>query len=359
MLRSRSITNWPTANAAEAAARAWHKSLDHSKQVGARHHIVPRFYLNRFSRAGTLLVRDRADGSSSLRNVRDLGMKDFYTFINTDDELDGSMEQLLAELEAEASVLFRQLFNPFTRPRPLSPDERTALDTFVAFQMVRGMRNRREIELIADYYAKLQTGHLLSQDDLTKIEIFPDQNEHIGMMGPMSKQVMEVLGDRPTMILTLDKPLLITCDEPVLVIKDDLPSSHHVPTCVDETDQPFPRDRQIVHVSTTRTRGLATAEEIVFPVDPKTAIVYGPRMAAEGTPLRHLTGQDAVDAAEDILASCLLNSLDWVAAHPDHPTFASVVFPPAEPLLEVCDGGSVMSREMRVAPSRRRPRRRR
>lgn len=359
MLRSRLITNWPAANAAEAAARAWQKSVDHSKQVGARHHIVPRFYLDRFSRDGSVLVRNRADGSPSVRNVRDLGMKDFYTFINTNNELDGSMEQLLAELEADTSVLFRRLFNPFTRPRLLSSDERMALDTFVAFQVVRGMRSRREIELMADYYAKLHAGHLLSHDDLTAIEIFPDQNEHIGLIGPMSKQIMEVLGDRPTMILTLDQPLLVTCDEPVLAMKEDLPSSHHLSTCEGDSGHAFPIDSQIIHVSTTGARGLATAEEIVLPVDPKTAIVYGPRMAPDGVQQRYLTGQDAVDAADDILASCLLNSLDWVAAHPDHPTFANAVFPPAEPLLAVCDGGSVMSREMRVAPSRRRPRRRR
>lgn len=325
--------------------------------MGARHHIVPRFYLKRFAQGDSLLVRRRADGRSSTRNVRDLAVKDFYTFINTDNELDGSMEQLLGELEADTAALFRCLFNPFARPRLLTRDERQTLDTFVAFQHVRGARLRRETELLANYYVKVEASHLATDDDLLRLEVIPDPNEHIGNIGLLAAKVLEVISDRPTTIVTLDRPLFVTCDEPVLVMGDD--DQHHLPSCTnDVADAPTePRAGQVVHLRRTRQSSFATADAIVLPVDPRTAVMYGPPIA-QTDPHVHLTSNEATEAAAEVLTYCLHNALDWLAANPSHPSFASAAFPPPQPLISVCDGGTVMGRELGDPMSRRLPRRR-
>jgi hypothetical protein len=51
----------------------------------------------------------------------------------------------------------------------------------------------------------------------------------------------------------------------------------------------------------------------------------------------------------------LLYAYQWVAAHPEHPTFAGMVFPDLEPVIRVCDGGSQFAHDLDRPPDPRQP----
>ena len=101
----------------------WWATTPPEPMVGSRHHTVPRSYLERFAAAGQIYVRDRVTGIGALRNVKDTGaIKDFYTSINLDGQLDGRLERILSDIEGGAETVFRRLLNPFRKPRSLDPD---------------------------------------------------------------------------------------------------------------------------------------------------------------------------------------------------------------------------------------------
>lgn len=120
---------------------------------------MPAFYLRRFADSDErLLVRDRPTGRQSSRTVSKLAITDFYTVVSNDGTFDGRMEQLLCTVEGEAAELLKLLLSPYRRPGPLTEAQQATLCQFLAFQMVRGPRKRREMELHADYAVKLQAG---------------------------------------------------------------------------------------------------------------------------------------------------------------------------------------------------------
>lgn len=67
----------------DAAAVEMIATLDPKRYVGHKHHVVPRFILQRFANGrDQVLVRDRASGGRRVCNIKDLAVKDFYTMIN-------------------------------------------------------------------------------------------------------------------------------------------------------------------------------------------------------------------------------------------------------------------------------------
>ena len=306
--------------AVERDALEWIDSIDRDEKVGTRHHSVPRFYLARFAdERGQLRVRDRTSGAESKRNIKDLAIKDFYTFINGDGNLDSSIEQLLSVVEDRAAAILVTHLDGDDNARAFTVQEREWIDAFVAFQSFRGQRQRRVIELITDYSEKLFKQHVLTDEDLRSIEFVPHQNDHMAMMPAIVSKIEGNLNERPVAIIELEHSGLVTCDEPVLL-----------------------------------EGGFARAEAIFVPLSPRQSLVYGTRGGSWAAHHFPLTGGEAQDFAGDILALSLRNSLDWIAAHPDHVAFASMTMPPAEPLLRITDGESVMSQQLRE-PGRRRP----
>jgi hypothetical protein len=67
------------------------------------------------------------------------------------------------------------------------------------------------------------------------------------------------------------------------------------------------------------------------------------------------TGAEAVAYAENVNTRLIEQAYEWVAAHPDHPTFRSLLFPPPGPIVPACDGGTKFSRDLDSAPNPRRP----
>ncbi|WP_328751476.1 DUF4238 domain-containing protein [Streptomyces sp. NBC_00285] len=108
---------------------------------------MPAFYLRRFANSqNQLWVRDRRSPMPGLRKESDLAIRDFYTFQNIHGEPDGRMEQVLQKIEGNAASALRRVTSSVTWGRPITPEDKTDLCVFTAFQYVRGLRKRREID---------------------------------------------------------------------------------------------------------------------------------------------------------------------------------------------------------------------
>lgn len=343
----------------ERLAQRWYASSDPAVGVGAKHHTVPAFYLRRFASGdGQLLVRDRPTGR--LRPpiaVSDLAITNFYTVVSKDGSFDGRMEQLLSRVETGAAEILKMLISPYRHPGSLTPVEKVVLCQFVAFQLVRGPRKRREIELQADYAFKLEAGHTMTDKDLREITAVPHPNDHIRMMGPTSYAIFRCLLPRPVMVARIDAPMFVTCDEPVLVDVEN--HVRHGPDCnITQAELRRRRKRaaaagstyqRIVHVWDTRPTGVQIADAMIMPLAPSVLLVLGRPGQPSGQ--ANFTGEEARQVADEVNKGLLNQAYEWVAARPDHPSFRGWEFPPPGPLIGVCDGGSVMSQQLQSAPS--------
>lgn len=110
--------------------------------------------------------------------------------------------------------------------------------------------------------------------------------------------------------------------------------------------------RQIIHVWPTRPAGVEVAEAVGMPLSPKALLVLG-KKGERLQPEVAVTGDQARRLAESVNDALVGQAYDWIAACPDHPTFTSWKFPQPGPLIGVCDGGSVMSQQLRSAPTHR------
>lgn len=104
-------------------AEQFMQSLDPRMYVGARHHTVPRFLLGEWSSNDQVQVYSRVDGAYSVRNIKDLEVKDFHTFVDLNGELDSSFESVLGTVEEPAAAALKKLMSPFTGRAGLSTDE--------------------------------------------------------------------------------------------------------------------------------------------------------------------------------------------------------------------------------------------
>ena len=314
---------------------------------------MPRLILRRFATDEKRLsiwrwaTREIRPGS-----VDDLAIRNFYTILNTDGQLDGRMEELLGMVERDATPVIDWLLSPF-RGKQLSQSQQVSPCNFIAFQLLRGPRKRKEIELLADYHWKLMNDGSLSPADLEELTIVPHPNEHVRMLMTGAYEVARSFLRRPVQVILLDAPLLVICDEPLLI--DTNAGVQHVPDCfVDARDSRRRRrigDRteELLHVWTTRPAGVQTADAVALPVAPDALVVLGPEGHAIPAWQRY-RGTEAAELAGEVNSALIGQATEWVAANPDHPDFASRTFPEPGPLIGVCDGGSVMSQQLQTAP---------
>jgi hypothetical protein len=340
---------------------AWWAATSPRRKVGSRHHTVPRSYLERFATKGKIMVRDRAAGQGGPRNISDLAIRDFYTFINLDGQRDGRLEEILAVVEGGAKEIFDRILSPFHRPGPLPANESMRLALYLAFQFLRTPKRRREIELIGDYIIRTEHQHVRG---INQVRVVPEPNEHLNHMTKSVFKLSEVFFGRPTMLITIDQPLFITADEPVIyVTAGDQSHVRHRPNCFKnetrrqkESRKPSRnrrRNMDLLHVYPTRP-GALQAIEVGLPLTPRSLLVLGPP-GANGPAQRTVTGAEAEMLAADVNRRLIEQAFQWVAAQPTHPTFQAMDFPAPGPLVLACDGGSPRSRELDQAPSPRRP----
>jgi hypothetical protein len=255
-------------------ADEWPFPGDPNHFVGARHHTVPRFYLEYWTNHGGYIDVVEKPGGRRYRTVPKTASAetDFYTYIDLDGNLSGHMEQVLGVIEAGASAAIGRITHPLFGRFPPPPDDKQEIATLIAFQKVRGKRRRREIETQADFYMKLQysgldsdaikrllenqLGHA-SPEHVTEMEGFvanldeyefvPDPNDHVRMMGKLAEQIFRRLMRRHWYLGVFEEPVLITSDEPVMLHK--------------------------TNPSPIRGHGLLDADEVWFPLNPSTLLI--------------------------------------------------------------------------------------
>jgi len=252
---------------------------DPDVSVGARHHRVPRFYLERFAnermQITTVDRRTRARRTAAIRETA--AEKDFYTAINIEGEKDGKSEHLLSHIEGNAARAIKNILNPVFPLFPPLPQDRADLCLFLAFQKVRGKLTRKRIEMLGDLWAHLHIPAGMSAEQarawlqanqqeatpesvqeltglsasMENLKFIPDPNAHLSVMGGLALRISELLLPRPWWIAVYDSPSLLTSDEPVALHFRD----HSRPPGHD--------------------RGIAHADEIWFPLDPRRLLILG------------------------------------------------------------------------------------
>ncbi|WP_032367211.1 DUF4238 domain-containing protein [Rhodococcoides fascians] len=353
----------------------WWATVDRRGKVGSRHHVVPRFVLDRWADSGgQVWAKSKQDRKEGLRNVKDLGIKDFYTFVATDGQLDSSVEEVLSLVEKRGSVVLSRLVSPWTTDVVLTPEEVLHLAEFVAIQIARSPRRRREHELLADFYAKTEvSGNMpseMTEDDLRSFEFVPHQNDNIEVMIPVAHEITGMLMERPVSVITLDRPLLFAGDEMVVLNTAGDPA-RHLPECA-MTEVEFKRKlrlasrrssrtrevRRIIHVYTTQSKDVSEALEVAMPISPRAVLLFESPAEWQGTVVREtVSGSEADELAGVINDGILRYSLDMLVGRVDDQHFRDLEIPERTALMAVCGSTGAAKDALLSVPKRLRPRR--
>ncbi|MEV6526001.1 DUF4238 domain-containing protein [Longispora sp. NPDC051575] len=310
----------------------WPLAGDPDDKVGSRHHIVPKFYLERWADARhKIVVVQKSSGKRHQTAAKDAGAeRDFYTHVAHDGEFHAHTEQLLGKIEDGAAPVIGNILSAFQVFPPLGGD-REQLAMLIAFQMTRGKRVRRSMELQADLITRLQLSMLRPEhheayvadkegvgrpedvealrgliDDLDNYEFGTDPNEHIVLLSKHAVTIFPYLMGLSWYLVDYGGPVLLTCDEPVVLYQHN-PSPHG-------------------------GVGLMTADEIWFPLSPRYLLVLTP--IAVG-PERVLS--DSPENAAMVNNRLVHNAYELVYLHPDHDMLPAQM-PPASPLFLVSGG---------------------
>lgn len=361
----------------EAQAQTWLASVNATAYVGARHHTVPRFLLWMWGdSSGQVQVYHRVEDRRGLENVRDLAIRDFYTIIDVDGHKNSTFESLLGQVEVAAKPFVEAIISPFGLRMPLGVDAILSLGQLAAFQSIRTARHRRELELQAEWYAKTMVAGRVEDDELQQIVVVPHQNETIELSMKAAEKLMPFFICRPLAVIHLDAPMLYMCDEPIVLNAPD--GDFHAEDCLLTDEEiaarnqrrmrktrkrrrrPPERPGRIVHFSSTRPSGHGTAEEVLLPISPRTALLWGPLgPAPPNGPIERvrLAAGEAVRFASMANEAMCAQALDWVISRAADVDFASRDFPPVGPLMRVCDGTNAASLAVNQTPVRFRPHR--
>ena len=204
-----------------------------------------------------------------------------------------------------------------------------------------------------------------STPGITELRAVPDPNLHLEYFTKTAPKLAEALFDRPTTVLTIDRPLFITADEPVILeMAGDVSHVQHLPTCfqtpsADPQVIRMPDGTQLEHGHTIHAYpsrpGVEQAAAVAIPLNPQTLLMFGRKGEPQGQPNHHFYGEEAAGLAEDVNSLLLTYAYQWVAAHPEHPTLADMVFPEPGPIIQICDGGTQFARDLDKPPEPRQP----
>jgi hypothetical protein len=368
---------FPESDEDQETAQRWLDSVDQSAYVGSRHHTVPRFLLKRWAdKSDQVRAYHRIESRHGIENIADLATTDFYTVINEDGSKSSAIESIMGRVDNDAKPHIDAILNRFARPAPLGVGARLDLAQFAAFQSIRTARQRRELELHAEWYAKTMAADRLPQEELARITVVPHQNETIFLAAKSAEDLLPFFVCRPLAIVDLGLPLLYMCDEPVVL---NVPGGElHTPDCFltdAEIEQRLARqmrkvkkrrrDRaklrgRTVHFSSTRPTGHGVADEILLAISPGTALLWGPLAdVPQAGPVERirLSQGEAMRFATMANEAMCAQALDWIITRPADEAFLARVFPPTGPLMRVCDGTNAASLALNTAPARFRPHR--
>jgi hypothetical protein len=358
----------------DAQARAWFDSTNPTAFVGSRHHVVPRFVLERWANdRDQVRVFRRIEGRFDTCNIRDLAIKDFYTVVDKEGRRDSRMESLLGVVEGATKPIIDELLSAWTSS-PITGEDVARLAQFASFQATRTPRRRREIELHVEWYCKTMARGRVPEEELRDITIAPHQNELIELTSKSAEKLLPFFACRPLALMRLDVPRLYICDEPVVL--NSPAGAFHIDDCYltdEDVDRRMTKWRRktkkgkrgrhpppgrIVHFSSTAPSGFGVADEILLPISPSAALLWGP--LEDRPPVRpiervKLTGAETDRFAQMANEAMSAQALDWVVGRAADTTFDDYAFPPAGPLMRVCDSANAASLAVNEPPSRFRP----
>jgi hypothetical protein len=339
--------------------RKWPFPGDPDASVGARHHRLPRFYQERFANKRLQITTvDRRTGERRTTQITDTAAeRDFYTAINSEGKKDGKSEHLLTHVEGNAARAIRNITLPAFGLFPPQPQDRADLCLFLGFQKVRGKQTRKRIELLGDLWARAQFPADMSNGQaadllqargldptpeaveelvdfsrhMNDFEFVPDPNEHLRFMGDAAIRIADLLSRRPWYVADYGTPALLTSDEPVaLHFKNGRRPPGH-------------------------DRGIAYADEIWFPLDPRRLLILG--RPGDPTPEQYL--RPPPWPAAKVNRTIAAGAYEHIFMHPDQDHLKHVQLPEAGPLLQVsAELPFDLSRYNRPVPDTRTQRRR-
>ncbi|KOV86894.1 hypothetical protein ADL01_05680 [Streptomyces sp. NRRL WC-3618] len=220
--------------------------------------------------------------------------------------------------------------------RPITPEDKTDLCIFTAFQLVRGLRKRREIELMSNFYVRIMqlnapvgagrheiAAYREMLRDFRTLEVTSHPNEHVSLMGKLAEPLSEHLLNRPLTVVELTDSALLTCDEPVATFEDQengpdpvIPQARRRTRSRRRRGQGEIRQtRTLIQVQSTRNRGLARADDIVVPVGRRTLLFSHP-VATVPSHFR-MTPEESREAAVKVNKRLLAQAYFMAFAHPD------------------------------------------
>ncbi len=224
-----------------------------------KQHVVPRFYLDGFSRDGLLSVYDRQKHEFRIQTPQNTGaITHYYTFTDAEGRRRFDLEHLMCEYESKAAQIIRKLSDK----QRLTSEERSDMAIFVAIMGFRtpdqieslkaanGQMIKRVSQMIfgSEKLAKIAVRQYPKNSDLTETEIeqqakqlreFVERDQYtvetdhqwaLGMSMNMFAKVAEILVQRNWVVMHRDseKRSFITSDAPlVLTLMQPKPNSFY------------------------------------------------------------------------------------------------------------------------------------
>lgn len=282
--------------------------------MGQRHHLVPRFYLERWAVPGRALkaIR-RSTGEVLVRRAKTVAFEtDAYAIESPIEGKSYVVEEALSALESEAAIALRNMLSSW----PPSQKDKESWSLLMAFQLTRGAAFRDNQNTIAEYMLKTQmaldsrepavmhqrleaAGLEPTDENLELLREMMDEPDSYRMaLRPayLLKHAFEIAFEalrylvlREWSLVHIDLPLFVTCDHPL--------SLHS-------------RSQNLGPFGSV---GLMTADEIWMPLDPRVVLV----MTHPDTEPR--VGTVPIEEVPGLNARIALECDEWVVAHPDNP----------------------------------------
>jgi len=279
--------------------------------VKKHHHMVPEFYLDRFSVEGliarvdreTLQRKDLPPGQCAVRNH-------FYTVNLADGSRSARVEDALGDVEGRAASVLRNL------DRGIFPEteDREWFCFFVALQLLRGEDTRAEIDSFRDHLAGLDIrripretvrGLILARGEedpppekidaeYVDLERFAsaevEQNAYIEATLLVARQMLPSLTFRSWCLFTVEHPMFLTSDNPVIVHSLSQPD--------------------------VIRQGVRSADVVALTIDPRKAIAL---MNPLGAPPDGTIAIGTAALVEDFNRMIAMQSWKWIFHHPSSP----------------------------------------
>lgn len=278
-----------------------------------RHHLVPEFYLKRFTDAeGRVEVAERDELSRTFKaNTRHaLVQKDFYTLPGDSGEKDTDVEEFFGDVvERTGARSLRRIFDAGMFPPP--PGLRELLSMFFSFQFIRGEATRST--LLADYEATAKAVARLLTPEMAR-EHLRESREPDEPPEPTDEEVADFIAfahDTDGYRVTVDSPAALHLGGVIELGEELVPYFARREWKVLEfaNDAIITGDEPIVLFGNTpiagrEALGVGVARRIVFPIDPRRALLMD-------RPRKGVTPQEGVIKGNDEDATIINNNLAY------------------------------------------------